>query len=528
MPISSLFKKKDPYTTVNQSLAQKSSSPYMSTQKSVNYSSPYQSTVKPQSQATTTNPAQNMSVYKPQIQGSGMTSNYVSNPTNYKPKTTPQPAQPQPQPAQPQANPTDALMAPTNSFLEAQKRASQEQLDYEAQQRKAAEDAITQQFNIANESLRGQIPELEGAFNLLKTNTQAGLEQLAKQAELQKSTIGDYYGDAQLRAARARQQSQANTTQKFAAQGAVDSGGAGSYQSGMENVDSEFNRVTQGYLKEKAAKLSEIESQLFTAQSNAQTLLAQEESKLRQNISTINSQLANNDVARGEAIRQAYAQTQERIFAIQDSLRKLEYSAQVEKMNIENEIASMGQADQDLAGLSETFLTTGKPATYADYIYSLKNPKNAADYQGVVSGGQGGKKTEKQTAYEAAGVIASNALQKLKSGSVESGVGQGILGKLGERLGFNTDQQQSYRSDIAAMRTAIQNALLGANMSPKEMDQVMAAIPQYGDDPRIAEQKLNSLITNLPILAGNTSVTQNMSYNRPAMSLNQLASQFGY
>jgi hypothetical protein len=140
-------------------------------------------------------------------------------------------------------------------------------------------------------------------------------------------------------------------------------------------------------------------------------------------------------------------------------------------------------------------MQTGIPQNENDYRFYIENYKS---YQP-----EGGKKTEKQMAYEAAANIAKNALSKLNSGSASSGFGQKALGSIGEKLGTNSSEQQAYRSDIAAMRTAIQNALLGANMSPKEMEQIMAAIPQYNDAPGIARQKLNSLITNLPILAGN-------------------------
>jgi hypothetical protein len=152
-------------------------------------------------------------------------------------------------------------------------------------------------------------------------------------------------------------------------------------------------------------------------------------------------------------------------------------------------------------------MNTGVPQTEADFRYQTEN------YKAFQPGG-GGKKTEKQMAYEAAGQIAQNALAKLQTGSATSGFGQNMLGSIGEKLGTNTASQQSYRSDIAAMRTAVQNALLGANMSPKEMEQIMAAIPQYNDAPSIAKQKLNSLITNLPILAGSGQTVSSLDQSQ--------------
>jgi hypothetical protein len=122
--------------------------------------------------------------------------------------------------------------------------------------------------------------------------------------------------------------------------------------------------------------------------------------------------------------------------------------------------------------------------------------------QGETSKKGGGTATEKERMFNNASTAAQKALDLLNSGKIKSGVGQGTLGKVGEKLGTNTAEQQRYRASIALARTAARNALLGANMTEKELESIEAFIPEYNDAPNIAKEKLNTFIELMQQFSG--------------------------
>lgn len=143
-------------------------------------------------------------------------------------------------------------------------------------------------------------------------------------------------------------------------------------------------------------------------------------------------------------------------------------------------------APQSDSELSDQFLETGEPQTRADRLWALENPDKVP--------GARGKATEKERMFENASIAAQQALTLLDSGVIKTGPGQGTLGKLGEKTGTNTQDQQRYRASIALARTTARNALLGANMTEKELESIEAFIPEYNDAPDIAEEKLRTFI----------------------------------
>ncbi len=302
-----------------------------------------------------------------------------------------------------------------------------------------------------------------------------------------------------------KRQTDSQREKQYAALGTIDSYGTGSFTQGNANADSEFNRDTQQRYDTLAQNLTDIDRTVANYKTEALALIDTEKAKYEDTVRQINTQLRDNEVARRGAIKQAYYATQEAINKISDEYEGLRISAEQNKLTFEQEMEKL-IAENTMSTVSDWFKQTGQPQTQDDFNFIIKNPTGATALQKMIAGQSGGKKTEKQMAYEAAGIIAANALNKLNSGLVESGFGQGIAGSFGERFGTNSSEQQSYRSDIASMRTAIQNALLGANMSPREMEQILAAIPQYSDDPDIARTKLQGIITNMPILAGNGQI----------------------
>lgn len=442
----------------------------------------------------------------PQMSVAPKVQNMSVDPNAGKYRTTP-PPQPQPE-AQPQADPQSEWMKYISGTGERQKTLAE-------QQREATMEYLRQQGQLTNEQLLGQIPVAQEGFNQFKGNTEATIADLIKGGEMQKSQTEDYYGDAQRQAAQTLRETQGQQAKTFANLGTLDSRGEGSFSEANTNVMSDFNRTTQQNLKAKADKLTEIDMSVRQAERQARQAIVQEEQKLKQLERDIQYAVANNDLETASGLKQAYLQSQQLIYDIEDAMAETKYAFALEQQNLENEIAKV-------QSFTPEFMATGVPTNQAEYEFIIKNQKDAANYYGT--GTTGGKQTEKQMAYTAAANIAQNALNKLNSGQVSTGIGNKVLGSLGEKLGTNSVEQQAYRSDIAAMRTAIQNALLGANMSPKEMEQIMAAIPQYNDNIDIAKSKLQSLMTNLPIMAGGG---QEVAQQYDSDTINQILASLG-
>ena len=110
------------------------------------------------------------------------------------------------------------------------------------------------------------------------------------------------------------------------------------------------------------------------------------------------------------------------------------------------------------------------------------------------------KMTEKQRAYQGSADLADDAIKLLETGNVKGGIGRGVIGKVGEKLGTLSEDEQNYRSTVSLLRTAVKNALLGAAMSQQEMESIEGAIPEFNDDVKTAKRKLEQLKKNLPKL----------------------------
>jgi hypothetical protein len=130
------------------------------------------------------------------------------------------------------------------------------------------------------------------------------------------------------------------------------------------------------------------------------------------------------------------------------------------------------------------------------------------------------KLTEKQRSYQGSIELADEALSLLETGKVKSGIGRGITGKVGEKLGTLSEEEQNYRATISLMRTAVKNALLGSAMSEEEIESIAGAIPEFGDDIKTAKRKLQQLKKNLPKLI-NPIDTQEQTQEQQLLNLLQ-------
>lgn len=364
---------------------------------------------------------------------------------------------------------------------------------------KSTQDYLENSYNLQNQYLKSQIPTLQQGYNTLATEVEASKADQQRLADRQSRDVEERSGEAQRQAALTRRESEGRLRNIFAARGTLSGRGAGSYASAASELENNFNQFTYKNLQNKLDQLDDIDNNLSQFMRQADALLNQEQAKLQQAINQINAQVGMNENEKQYALRQTKANYDANIENVALTIEQLKMA----ESQVQNEI------EQDLSifeNLSDTFLTTGQPANRYDAFWMTQNPDAYKTIASSVSSGQSGDLTEQQRKLQGASDLTQRALELLGTGQVASGFGQGTLGKVGETFGTNSQNQQDYRSTIALLRTAVRNALLGANMTDKEMESVMAAIPEYSDAPNIAKQKLENLYANLPVLAGTGGV----------------------
>ena len=119
---------------------------------------------------------------------------------------------------------------------------------------------------------------------------------------------------------------------------------------------------------------------------------------------------------------------------------------------------------------------------------------------------------------------ASKALSLVEAG-VPTGKIPAFTGKFKEYFGTQDPQTTALRSQIATARTAARNALLGANMSDKELESYLDSIFDYSDQPNIIRQKLATFIQSMQDYKQSVSGTTSEALPD---DITQLYSMLGY
>lgn len=314
---------------------------------------PTQSVFQSNQSKPTTSSAPNKSQY---IQGSGYTSQYASNPSNYKAPTTTSVPKPQVQTA---PNPHDA-------YLQATEKLAAQQAEFAKNRQTQREASTKSKYQTLKEMISGQLPTAEQNFNNFRNDSEADIADLKATGERQKGSAEDYYGEAQRDAAKTYRETQGSNQRMFANLGTVDSRGEGSFQQATENTTSDFNRFTQQTLRAKADKFAEIDSTVATAERQAKAAIRQEASKLEDLKKQIQFALINNDQAMADELTGIAQESEQTIMAIQEAVNGMKYQADLEKYKIQL------QSNDEL---SPVFLQTGVPQTKADFTWKLNNGK---------------------------------------------------------------------------------------------------------------------------------------------------------
>lgn len=315
--------------------------------------------------------------YSPKTNLTGQLSSQPGQATPTWANTTPKPVQK----TQPVANPMDSYTKTIDDYFKRMSEQSGQRVAQEEASRQKQQELTAQRYGLMNDSIRSSVPVLNNNFNTFKTNTQADVADTVAQGETQKAQVRDYYGEAQRNAAQARNETQQQATQKFASQGAVDSAGAGSYRQANENIDSDFNRYVQTNSKEMAIKLTDIDTAVGQYQRQASTLIQTEEAKLQESLRQIEYTLADNEIAKSQAIEQVYQQYQDRINGIQDTLSGIEQQAITQKQSIQMELDKLAKTK-----FTPEFMATGVPTNQAEYEFMVTNADKMKEL-GILPGG---------------------------------------------------------------------------------------------------------------------------------------------
>jgi len=118
------------------------------------------------------------------------------------------------------------------------------------------------------------------------------------------------------------------------------------------------------------------------------------------------------------------------------------------------------------------------------------------------------KLTEMDKKFSVAQQQAIGALDLLESGQAATGKIEKLTGGVERFFGKADPGQTDYRSKISLARTSIRNAMLGANMSPGEMESISGFIPEFSDEPAEARQKLMSFIQAIEQFKGAAGIDE--------------------
>jgi len=322
------------------------------------------------SQASTA-PQQNQSKM---IQGSGMTSSYMSNPTNFRTSA------PAPAPIPPKVEaPTQRTFTPNEVYTQNMEKLAGQQTDFVNRQQAGKEERTKSKYQTLKEMISGQLAPAEGNFNQFRDDSNADVEALRATGERQKGQADDYYGEAQRDAAKSLRDTQGQNQRTFAALGTLDSRGEGSFQQATENTSSDFNRFTQQTLKAKADRFAEIDTTVSGAERQAIALIRQESVKLEDLKKKIQFALINNDQAMANELSDIASNSEGLILSIQEAVMGMKYQADLEKYKLDM---------QSNEKLSPEFLQTGQPQNEQDYTWKLNNAKEYGEAFPNLAGGQ--------------------------------------------------------------------------------------------------------------------------------------------
>lgn len=447
-----------------------------------NLYSSIQQSVFPKFTAPTTQPRQTqvrqpqMSVAPRTIQGSGMTSQYASNPKNYKRPVPVPPPTKVPPPATQQQKP----MTPAVDYLSKLKALSEQrksnftgQADEYAQQIGGLRDRTA-------ERTRSLIPGMQAGFNTFKDNVmgQISAEEQATGEDIE--NVERTTGEALRASAEANREQNANLQNIFAGLGTLDSG---AFQDAQINQSNKFTRGQQTMQAQKAQEVNQLKRGLQSFRQQSIAAIQQEEMNLQARLVEIENTIDSNSTEYNLAIKQAYDDAKNAVSAIDQEYAQAEYEVNQREYEL-------SQTEEQL---SPGFLQTGQPQNRTDYEWMVNNPdKYKEAFQG---GGQPELSAAQENKVQLAtsGLRALDEIQAIIARDPNAVMKSAVPGQLGAR---------EYSSAATRAVEGLLRARSGAAVPEQEIKRYMQAnLPRVGDSQEAIQAKLSAFRRDLEDVA---------------------------
>lgn len=188
----------------------------------------------------------------------------------------------------------------------------------------------------------------------------------------------------------------------------------------------------------------------------------------------------------------------------------------------------------ELPPLEQNYITGYSPEQiYAGYQAALNNGDNQAAEQlrqmyedeiayQKANNQKPAKLTELDKKFAFAGQEAEKALNLLNTTGVQTGKIAAGKSKIKEFLGTQDPSVTAFKSQAAIARTALMNALLGANMSPQEVEKIADFVFDFAVEPAVIQQRLQSFIQSMQDYSTNIAGPES---NLPPIDLNPVTYQ---
>jgi len=245
---------------------------------------------------------------------------------------------------------------------------------------------VNKLYDLTNQSLKNQIPGMQTAFDQFKGNTEASINDQTAATAKAKVAADERFGTAQRQAAMTRKESEGRLINKFAANNALNSYGAGSFTGAASKLEADFNTFTQENIQSKMNQYDELDRQLINFTREARYLIQTEEQKLQTAIANINTQVGMNDIEREAKLNEAWDVYQSKVGEVDSYIEGLKLQQAQLGQTLAQEYTLLQQ-------LSPEFKTTGQPRTDADMLWVQKYPDAYKQLmEGVKQSGEIGQK----------------------------------------------------------------------------------------------------------------------------------------
>lgn len=363
----------------------------------------------------------------------------------------------------------------TNPYLERIRNLGQERADLQTSQATSTEQRLRDAIAREQASAEKRRSAQQGGFDAYKTLVEGQVKGREAQTAEDIAANEELYGSTLRQGAEANRQSLGQIQNIFAGLGTLDSS---AFQNQIINQQSKFAGGQQKTLQEKATAQKQIERGLQEFRDEASFKLIQAENDLKDSLDAIENSSWSSIQEKEAAIEQAYQDAYLNINEIDTALSQIEMDAYQKMQGL------------NTSGLSQTFLTTGKPETQDDLNFIISNPEGSKAYSSLLGSG-GGKKSSAQLQVEGkanAGLAALDTIESQLLSNPDVLAYNALPGSPGAR---------QYEAAVSSLTDAIGGLRTGASVSKEQQAFYRNLLPKVGDSQETKTYKINALRNEL-------------------------------